>query len=476
MMTIERCAGAEIEGQAKGHAMKSDVQATLQDFRWSTQPQAAAWVAGASQHVREQLPLAETIKGRLLHDAGVRFDDMIDTIILGDDRERLSAALAAGWVHAANDVYTHPGGVFPQIAIDRQLPQGRIAIDLKVESIEDFLAAWKLNRDIKGEPGMRWRRACIEKKHDVAALGVVQRLGWRGLWSDADRLEPGLVAKVLEQFRARQRDFGDDKAGFAHIEGLIDSAITAVGRDAACQLFFTAEREYWMSRNGAARAQYRRQQQVGIGWANHDHHTYRSSRCHFTRLVGLWEKLGLSCRERFYAGKQAGWGAQVMENPITGIVTFNDVDLSPDELLADFAHEPLARRQELGTVGLWCALHGEAILQAGMHHLEAQFDFEALREQLAGEGVQTMKPFTDLPHLRQAFTEGERWRVAESRVARLLEEKLITPEQSAQFRSQGAIGSHLENLERNGGFKGFNQAGVSEIIAATDPRKHLAVS
>ena len=48
----------------------------------------------------------------------------------------------------------------------------------------------------------------------------------------------------------------------------------------------------------------------------------------------------------------------------------------------------------------------------------------------------------------------------------------ITPEQAKQFREQGAIGSHLENLERNEGFKGFNQTGVSEIIAATDPRKN----
>ena len=34
-----------------------------------------------------------------------------------------------------------------------------------------------------------------------------------------------------------------------------------------------------------------------------------------------------------------------------------------------------------------------------------------------------------------------------------------------------AIGSHLENLERNDGYKGFNQQGVSEIITNTDPRK-----
>jgi hypothetical protein len=82
-----------------------------------------------------------------------------------------------------------------------------------------------------------------------------------------------------------------------------------------------------------------------------------------------------------------------------------------------------------------------------------------------------MKPFTDFPHLRQAFTQGERWPVREERIARLLADGRITPEQAATFRADGAIGSHLENLERNEGFKGFNQTGVTEIIHATDPRK-----
>ena len=73
------------------------------------------------------------------------------------------------------------------------------------------------------------------------------------------------------------------------------------------------------------------------------------------------------------------------------------------------------KRGEPGTVGLWCALHGEAILQAGMHHLECQFDFAALKDQLEKqENVSVMKPFTDFSYLRQAFTEGEIWPVEES--------------------------------------------------------------
>jgi hypothetical protein len=72
--------------------------------------------------------------------------------------------------------------------------------------------------------------------------------------------------------------------------------------------------------------------------------------------------------------------------------------------------------------------------------------------------------------LRQAFTQGERWQVNPKRVERLLERGLITQEQAAKFLEEGAVGSHLENLQRRGGFKGFNQKSVSVIIEATDPR------
>ena len=82
-----------------------------------------------------------------------------------------------------------------------------------------------------------------------------------------------------------------------------------------------------------------------------------------------------------------------------------------------------------------------------------------------------MKPFSDFEFLRQAFTEGERWSVQPARVQRLLDQGLITQAQADGFLRDGAIGSHLENLQRKGGFKGFNQKSVSVIISATDPRK-----
>ncbi|HMH60805.1 MAG TPA: hypothetical protein VK561_05860, partial [Bradyrhizobium sp.] len=240
--------------------------------------------------------------------------------------------------------------------------------------------------------------------------------------------------------------------------------------------FFRQERAYWEGRNRAGREQKRRQDSLGLGWANHDHHTFRSSRKHFVDLMKAWEMLGFHRRERYYAGSQAGWGAQIVEQPIEGITIFNDVDLFSDETEIDFSREPLSpEEKKLRTVGLWVGLHGESFLDAGMHHLECRFDYELLREQLAAAHIKTMAPFSDFPFLKQAFTQGERWAVRPERITRLRTRGLLTEEQAQKFAHEGAIGSHLENLQRKGGFKGFNQKSVSVIIEATDPRKQDAV-
>ncbi|HWF18646.1 MAG TPA: hypothetical protein VG754_05235, partial [Verrucomicrobiae bacterium] len=181
--------------------------------------------------------------------------------------------------------------------------------------------------------------------------------------------------------------------------------------------------------------------------------------------------LGFEKRERYYAGAEAGWGAQISEQAMVGIVVFADVDLMPDETQIDFSVKRLPTAPKLGTVGLWVGLHGESFLGAGMHHLEARFDYLLLRDQLKEQGVNTMNPFSNFEFLRQAFTEGERWQVSRVRAEKLLSAGLITQEQFEKFMKEGAIGSHLENLQRHGGFKGFNQKSVSVVIAATDPRK-----
>jgi hypothetical protein len=186
-------------------------------------------------------------------------------------------------------------------------------------------------------------------------------------------------------------------------------------------------------------------------------------------LIRILETLGFQARERFYAGAQAGWGAQVMDQPECGLTVFADVDLAPDELAGDFSHTRLEPREQLGTVGLWCALHGESILDAGLHHLAARMTPELAVDQLAQKGVPAMPPFSAFSYLWQAFTRGEQWKVREDSLTRL-EKSSFAPDQVGRFRNEGALGSHLEIIRRREGYKGFNQQGVSDIIRRTDPR------
>jgi hypothetical protein len=447
---------------------------SLTKFDWKPQPAAQAIVNELAGELLSRCPGAGELSAKMQSVTGTRFIDWIDSIHAPATEALKARLLGAGFERrphpGASECYVNDHGMFPQVV----LCEGKaLRIAIKVEFVADFLAVWGLEgTTVEGEPLSQYRRA-LAFAGDRAELWVAERHGYRGYETPrADPARGQLMLRHLEALRARRRDFDSDERGFEHTHALVDAAVRDLGKDLACDVFFAAERDYWQRRNRAAQVQKSRQDKLGLGWANHDHHTYRSSRRYFSRLISLWEKLGMYARERFYAGAEAGWGAQVMEHPVTGIITFNDVDMSPDELLGDFAHTPMPEGDRLGTVGLWCALHGEAVLQAGMHHLEAMFDWHALKAQLEAEaGVRTMDPFTTFPFLRQAFTEGERWPVAQRRIDALLTRGLITREQAEQFAASGAIGSHLENLERNDGFKGFNQQGVSDIIARTDPRR-----
>ena len=448
------------------------------DFDWQPQPAAAALVARLLDRCIQDNPQIATLQRRMHEETGTRLIDWIDFLGVAGEPSLEIELLSVGFLKDPSSRrmrgFHHPSGIFPEIHF---ASHGAISsLFVKVASVDDFQKAMSPslgNIKIFGEPGSQRREAWVQGKHTMQ-LHAIERHGWPfGAKSKNSAQEIAAAAKFRRAFAERRRSGQSDGELFAHAADMFEAATTAIGRDWACDLFFAAECDYWMSRNAAARIQYGRQQALGLGWGNHDHHTYRSSRECFALLITFLEHAGFECRERFYAGREAGWGAQVLEQPHAGFVVFADVDLTSDEVAGDFAHEPLAPQDEFGTVGLWCKLHGEAFLSAGMHHLECQFDFDAVRQQLAAVGVETMTPFTDWAHLKQAFTKGETWTVQFERIDAALAAGIITAEQAERFRCDGAIGSHLEILERNDGFKGFNQTGISEIITRTDPRAAL---
>lgn len=441
-------------------------------FQWECQPKAEKIIL---DHLNRALQASSTLfkfEETLLHQTNTRLFDWIDYIVVEMNDQILKQLKEAGFISQENghqQVFFHPGAQLPRIMLQAS-KDIKIGVALAVDSIADFLMVRGEHHLIEGSIFGNFRRCLIFIENGVA-LWVIEKRGTLALHPTEEKAE--LIYRylqALEKWKNRPRFISNEDEAMQKTLQLGQRLVEEVGQPRAAWTVLEGERQYWQARNLAGQIQKNRQDQLGMGWANHDHHTFRSSRRHFNPLVHLFELLGFHCRERFYAGEEAGWGAQVMENPVCRLVLFLDVDLTPNEIAQDFAHQPLPEVDKLGTIGLWCALHGDSILQAGMHHLEAQFMFEDLKEGLASRGIKMMNPFSSFPYLKQAFTEGERWPVDPERIRLLVSQGKISPEEGEKFLTRGALGSHLENLQRREGYKGFNRNSVSIIIKKTDPR------
>jgi len=335
---------------------------------------------------------ARGLSDRMRDETGTDFFEWVDHLVISPGEEK--ALSNAGFVHDPQAetpngemVYEHPQATLPRMIVRKGQKRSPSLVALKPEFIAEFAASHNLTVEPEGEPFSRYRRVLIAEENGTQ-LEAVERRGYRGFVPTPLKAgELAAIIKAKELWQTRPRRFSSDAQGIEAANRILARSMELVGRDLSCQFFFEAERHYWQGRNRAARIQKQRQDQLGLGWGNHDHHTFRCSREHFVDLIAFLEKLGFQKRERYYAGAEAGWGAQIAEQPVTGIVVFADVDLMPGETQVDFSSQKLPPAPRLGTVGLWVGLHGESFLQAGMHHLEGQFSFEKLTASLAALGT-----------------------------------------------------------------------------------------
>lgn len=447
--------------------------AQAQGFYWERHPAAEQFVLGLLADCRRQSATLARFEERLIRRTSGRLLDWVDHLLLRDSRQLSDRLTGLGFVVQPSDdqdVWRHPGTQLPRVVLSRRPDLPETGLALRVENLSGFVQANGFQAEIEGEPFHPFRSARLKDETAIALLAVERRgsADFVPARVPAGYLHAYLSAAELWQTRPRGND--REEHLWEDIFWRVDAMISLLGSGPAAHLVCQGERSYWLTRNFAGRLQLGRQDALGLGLANDDHLTFRSSRRHFRKLVELFSRLGFTSRERFYAGKEAGWGAQIMENSAAGQSLFLDVDLAPEEVAVDFSREDLPEREQFGTVGLWCALHGDSIFGAGLHHLAACFDFDRLISDLAGHGVEYMAPFSDFPYLRQAFSVAERWEVEPDRVKRLVEEKRLSSEQAEKFLVQGAVGSHLENIQRREGYKGFNRKNVSAIILQTDPR------
>ncbi|MGH7936611.1 MAG: hypothetical protein ACREF8_06350, partial [Chthoniobacterales bacterium] len=291
----------------------------------------------------ERNSFARILAQRMRLETGTLFLDWVDHLVLptadepalreagftedptGENRENLTA-------------FWHPEAMLPRVLLAATKVKYPSALAIRPEFVADFAGVHSVMNEIEGETFARFRRLLVSEENGTQFYAI-ERRGYRGYIPQAPDLKKILAARELWQTRRRRWDV--DTNGFAYSLERLQRMIDLVGRDLACHLVFEEERAYWQKRNRAGTEQKRRQDSLGLGWANHDHHTFRSSRKHFVSLMKAWEMLGFHRRERYYAGSQAGWGAQIVEQPIEGITIFNDVDLYPDETEIDFSTKPL---------------------------------------------------------------------------------------------------------------------------------------
>jgi len=137
--------------------------------------------------VLARISQAAELAKRLDAEAGVRFADLVDTIHLVADDPRRSRLHEAGWepLTAGGHEYHNPLGLFPRVSLGEDSIAG-VGVDLKVESVVDFLAAYAVDAEIAGAPGAACREARVHSSGG-ATVTVVERHGWRG------RVETGPV-------------------------------------------------------------------------------------------------------------------------------------------------------------------------------------------------------------------------------------------------------------------------------------------
>jgi hypothetical protein len=438
------------------------------DLVWHEQPDAEAFLTQWLRDLRDRAPRLAVLETQFAERAGVRLRDVVDHIrFVGGTHA--AAIEAAGWRADGPGVWRNEDGLFPAFV------QGASdGIFVRVESVEAFAEAQGITSAPEGVAHGPLRLVRTEIAPGVE-LGAVERAGDPGF-----AVLPVDTAKVraarlhYSAFKARRRQFDDVASGLAHTERLVDAAVGDIGPHWACDLWLRAERDYWMRRCAAGRLQKARQDAIGIGYSNIDHHTYDGSRAHFRHTVRILEKLGYQLREMLYAGELAGWGSQVLWQPVIRSTIFADVDLSPEELLVDFAHDDLPPLPRHRRAGLLSELLGESILEAGLNHVACLYDQRLLRAQLGERGVAMMAPFSDMPHLYQELTLGDWDAVDPARVDALEAAGHIDAPEAERLRMDGSIVTHLENIERNNGYKGFNRGGIDSVLRKLDPRAYPA--
>jgi hypothetical protein len=347
-------------------------------------------------------------------------------------------------------------------------------IAFRVECVERFLAASGIEARISGAAHGPYRHARIFQAGEVS-FAVVERRGW------AEHAPPALGERKLRRarlhqqiFRTRRRQFQSEARAIAHTMRLAEAAAADLGGAWAGALFLRAEREYWLAQCLPALRQHQRQLAAGVGWCSVNCHAYACSREHYADARRILEMLGHACVGVVRAHDGANWGAQVMDASATAAAPYTMlcVDLAGHErtLIGGAALSPLTW---LGPPGLWCGLHGESLLEAGLCCVSAAYELASVDPETAFEarpnGEGRARPLRAIMH-------GEQRAVDPRRVATLERARYIPRAHAEAHSLSGAVGAQFEIIQRIGAARSPAPPAFARDVCVAPDRPSAGVS
>ncbi len=287
-----------------------------EQVQWKRQPEAERFVVNLLNQFEAYMPPFRRLGALLMVRTGSRLADWVDHLVLADGDRPAGELAALGFeveevaARRGDRVYHHPGAILPRVLIraGTDTPPGSVqAVALQVESVSAFQMAHRISSHIEGSPlgpyrcGAAWRV-------DGREVAVVERRGHAGFVPvDMPPDHAGRWLRSFERWATRQRTFEDELEGMRHTLALAQALVGELGVDSAAWAAFAAERAYWQQRNRAGQVQKERQDSLGLGWANHDHQAFRSSRRPFPGSSGSWKSLAFIRGSGFMpAPKRAG--------------------------------------------------------------------------------------------------------------------------------------------------------------------------
>ena len=153
-------------------------------FDWPVCHEAEGLVEGHIADFLARNSFANDLARRMRDETGTLILDWTDHLVL--PAAHANALRAAGFVEDPSgespDKLTtlhHPEAMLPRVLLAPKESSVPSILALRVEQVEDFLAAHGLRHEIVGQPLSRFRRAVVAEENGTR-VAVVERRGYRG--------------------------------------------------------------------------------------------------------------------------------------------------------------------------------------------------------------------------------------------------------------------------------------------------------